>query len=207
MRTHALLLSLAALTLFGQAKDQPTKPKVAFTTNLGSFVVELEPDAAPETVKNFIGYVNLGHYKGTTFHRVIDNFMVQGGGYTETGELKPPKKPIVNEAAQAQEKGLRNVRGSIAMARTSVPDSATSQFFINVVDNDRLDYPSPDGYGYCVFGHVVSGMETIDAIRVVETGPNDQPVTPVVISNASIAGPRPAPTPKKQAPKKPAQKK
>ena len=200
MKLRILLFSLAALALFGQNQSAATKPKVQFTTNLGSFTVELNPEAAPKTVENFIAYASSGFYKGTTFHRVIRTFMVQGGGHTVDGTLKKTRNPVVNEAKQATEMGLKNVRGSIAMARTSNPDSATSQFFINVVDNARLDYPGTDGAGYCVFGHVVEGMEIIDKIRDVQTLPGDMPADPVIISNTKVIG-------VKTAAKKPAARK
>ena len=204
MNLRILLFSLAALALFGQTQSAGTKPKVQFTTNLGSFTVELNPEAAPKTVENFIIYANSGFYKGTTFHRVISTFMVQGGGHTVDGARKETRDPVVNEARQAVEMGLRNVRGSIAMARTSNPDSATSQFFINVVDNARLDYPGADGAGYCVFGHVVEGMDTIDKIRDVKTLTGDRPADPVIISDTKVIGVRRTaarnPAPKKSAP-------
>jgi len=188
MYFRPLLSIFAALALFGQTQDAEPKPKVQFTTNLGSFTVELNPNAAPKTVENFIGYAKSGFYNGTTFHRVIGTFMVQGGGHTVSGEQKATKSPVVNEAKRAFEMGLQNIRGSIAMARTPNPDSATSQFFINVVDNVSLDYPSRDGAGYCVFGYVVEGMETIDKIRDVKTLPGDRPVEPVVITNTKVIG-------------------
>ena len=190
MKLRTLFFSIAALALFGQAEDavpKPPKPQVQFTTTLGSFTVELDPDAAPKTVANFLEYVESDFYQGTTFHRVIKTFMIQGGSPAAAdGSTKTLRSPVVNEAKQASEKGLKNVRGAIAMARTSNPDSATSQFFINVVDNVRLDYPNPDGAGYCVFGHVVEGMETVDNIRNVETAPGDRPVTAVVITSAKL---------------------
>jgi len=195
MRIRALALALAALSAFA------ANPKVAFTTSLGAFKVELDPEAAPETVKNFLGYVRSGHYKGTTFHRVISKFMVQGGGMTPAGIEKPTGKPVKNEAQKAKEKGLVNVRGTMAMARTREPHSATAQFFVNVVDNPFLDHPGQDGWGYCVFGKVVEGMETIDKIKAVKTLPGDRPETPVVITDARIEG-EAAPAKKGKAPKK-----
>jgi len=161
---------------------------VKFTTSLGSFTVELEPDAAPKTVANFLRNVRSGHYKGTTFHRVIAKFMIQGGGMTVKGQEKPVKATVENEAKLAMEKGLKNVRGSLAMARTSDPHSARAQFFVNVVDNAFLDYPGRDNWGYCVFGRVVEGMETVDAIKDVKTGPGDKPLTPVLITAAAVEG-------------------
>jgi len=187
MRSRFLTFALAftALTVFA---SDAAKPRVKFTTSMGSFTVELEPEAAPKTVANFLGYVRSGHYKGTTFHRVIAKFMVQGGGVTVKGQEKPAKNPVVNEAKLASEKGLKNVRGSLAMARTMEPHSARAQFFVNVVDNAFLDYPARDGWGYCVFGMVVEGMETVDAIKDVKTGPGDKPLTPVLITAAVVEG-------------------
>ena len=173
------LSSLAALA---------ANPQVKFTTTQGSFTLELDPAAAPKTVANFLGYVKSGHYKGTTFHRIIPGFMIQGGGMTENGAEKPTKAPVQNEAQAAQAKGWRNVRGTVAMARTGAPHSATSQFFVNVVDNAFLDYPGQDGWGYCVFGKVVDGMETVDKIRNVKTLPGDRPASPVVITDAALVG-------------------
>ena len=189
MRLRATLFAFAALaTLAAPPKPQP-KPQVAFTTSLGSFTVELDPAAAPKTAANFLAYVKSGQYKGTTFHRVISRFMIQGGGMNAEGAEKATKAPIPNEAKEASAKGLKNVRGTLAMARTSDPHSATAQFFVNVVDNAFLDYPGQDGWGYCVFGKVVKGMETVDKIKDVKTGPGDMPVTPVVITDAKLVKP------------------
>ena len=187
MRIRFLTFALA-LTALGAFAAEPVKPRVAFTTSLGSFTVELEPEAAPKTVANFLGNVRSGHYQGTTFHRVIATFMVQGGGITVKGQEKPVKATVQNEAKLASEKGLKNVRGSLAMARTTEPHSARAQFFVNVVDNAFLDYPGRDGWGYCVFGKVVEGMETVDAIKNVQTGPRDKPLKPVVITAAVVVG-------------------
>ncbi len=187
MRSRLLTLALALTALTAFAADA-AKPRVKFTTNMGSFTVELEPEAAPKTVANFLGYVRSGHYKGTTFHRVISKFMVQGGGVTVKGQEKAAKTSVVNEAKLASEKGLKNVRGSLAMARTMEPHSASAQFFVNVVDNAFLDYPARDGWGYCVFGKVVEGMETVDAIKDVKTGPGDKPLKPVIITAAVVEG-------------------
>ncbi|WP_306600262.1 peptidylprolyl isomerase [Geothrix sp. 21YS21S-2] len=195
MRIRTLAFALAAVAALA------ANPKVKFTTTLGSFTLELDPEAAPKTVDNFLGYVKSGHYKGTTFHRVIAKFMIQGGGMTAEGAEKPTKAPIQNEAKLAQEKGWRNVRGTVAMARTGAPHSATSQFFVNTVDNAFLDYPGQDGWGYCVFGKVVEGMETVDRIREVKTLPGDRPQTPVVITGAVLEG-APAPVKKKASKKK-----
>jgi cyclophilin family peptidyl-prolyl cis-trans isomerase len=188
MNFRSLFSIFAALTLFGQTQEDVQKPKVMFTTNLGSFTIELNPEAAPKTVENFIGYAKSGFYKGTTFHRIISNFMVQGGGHTVDGKEKATRNPVLNEAKRAFEMGLTNVRGSVAMARTSAPDSATSQFFVNVVDNVFLNYPSRDGAGYCVFGFVVDGMDIIDKIRNVKTLPDDRPVESVVITDTKVFG-------------------
>ena len=154
-------------------------------TNLGEIVLELDYEKAPKTCANFESYVQKGHYNGTVFHRVISNFMIQGGGMDSTMAERATDPAIENEAAN----GLKNLRGTIAMARTNAVHSATSQFFINVVDNDFLNHRSPDpqGFGYCVFGHVVKGLETVDAIKSVPTGSKgmyrDVPQQPVVIES------------------------
>lgn len=141
---------------------------VIIKTSLGDITVKLAADKAPLTVANFLAYADEGHYDGTIFHRVIDGFMIQGGGFDAQMRQKPTKAPIKNEAAN----GLPNKRGTIAMARTMVVDSATSQFFINVKDNAFLDFraPNPQGFGYCVFGEVVAGMDVVDKIKGVRTG-------------------------------------
>ena len=142
--------------------------KAAIETSLGTITLELDDEKAPVTVKNFIDYAKAGHYDGTIFHRVIDGFMIQGGGFDRSMNQKPTNAPIKNEAAN----GLKNNRGTIAMARTMIVDSATSQFFINLVDNGFLDFTAPtvQGYGYAVFGKVTDGMEVVDAIAKVKTG-------------------------------------
>jgi peptidyl-prolyl cis-trans isomerase A (cyclophilin A) len=140
-------------------------PKVEFKTTMGNFVVELDDVKAPKTTANFLNYVKSGFYNGTIFHRVIDGFMIQGGGFTADLNQKPTDAPVVSEA----QNGLKNNRYTIAMARTSDPDSATSQFFINVNDNAALDFPNAMGNGYTVFGKVISGTQTIDAIRKIPT--------------------------------------
>ncbi|MEW5781657.1 MAG: peptidylprolyl isomerase [Pseudomonadota bacterium] len=161
---------------------------IKLTTNLGTITLELDAEKAPKTVANFLDYVKAGHYDGTIFHRVIDGFMIQGGGFLPGMKQKPTNAPIENEAAN----GLKNQRGTIAMARTSDPHSATAQFFINVADNDFLDFraPSGNGWGYCVFGHVVEGMDVVDKIKRVRTGNKgfhqDVPVEDVVIEKAEI---------------------
>ena len=165
-------------------------PKVALRTTMGDIVIELYPDKAPKSVENFLQYVRDKHYDGTVFHRVIDGFMVQGGGFTAELTQKPTRAPIANEANN----GLSNTRGTVAMARTNDPNSATSQFFINLVDNSRLDHVSPENgftWGYAVFGKVVEGMEVVDRIKAVETAPQgplpkDVPKTPIVINSAEV---------------------
>ena len=162
---------------------------VVMTTSKGVIKIKLDAEKAPLTVANFLRYVDEGHYDGTLFHRVINGFMIQGGGFDQKMRQKPTHAPIKNEAAN----GLRNKCGTIAMARTMVVDSATSQFFINVVDNAFLDFrsPTPQGFGYCVFGEVVEGMDVVDAIKVVPTGHSagmgDVPVEPVVIESVRRA--------------------
>jgi peptidyl-prolyl cis-trans isomerase A (cyclophilin A) len=156
-------------------------PVVAMETSLGTITLELFQGEAPVTVNNFMSYVKSGFYGGTTFHRVIAGFMIQGGGFTAALEQKPAGMPIGNEANN----GLKNNRGTIAMARTADPDSATSQFFINVVNNSMLNRPQPDGHGYAVFGRVIAGMDVVDRIAAVRTGVRsgyrDVPVQPVSI--------------------------
>lgn len=149
-------------------EENPAKPvKISMETDLGVLVLELYPDKAPQTVKNFLAYADGGFYEGTLFHRVIHGFMVQGGGFTADMEQKPAQAPIPNEAAN----GLKNIKGAIAMARTNDPHSATSQFFINTVDNAFLDFKAatPQGFGYCVFGQVVEGMDVLNKIERVPT--------------------------------------
>ena len=162
------------------------KSVVLLKTSLGNIKIELFQKEAPISVKNFIAYVKTGFYSGTIFHRVIPGFMVQGGGFTPDMKMKKTGQPIKNEAAN----GLKNDRGTIAMARTSAPDSATSQFFINLVNNDNLNRPMPDGHGYAVFGNVIAGMDVVDNIASVSTGvtmgfPN-VPQTPVVIKSITV---------------------
>ena len=163
--------------------------KATIETSMGSITVELDDEKAPITVKNFLDYAASGHYDGTIFHRVIDGFMIQGGGFTRNMDQKPTRAPIRNEAMN----GLKNARGTIAMARTMVVDSATSQFFINLVDNDFLDFtsPTPQGFGYAVFGAVTDGMDVVDAIAKVKTGFNgphqNVPEDPIVIKKVTVA--------------------
>lgn len=159
---------------------------IKLTTNQGVITLDLDTERAPKTCANFEQYVRDGHYDGTLFHRVIDGFMIQGGGLTEDMIPKPTRTPVENEAAN----GLKNRIGTIAMARTSAPHSATSQFFINVADNGFLDHPGQDGWGYCVFGRVVEGIEVVNRIKGVATtarhGQRDVPAEDVVIEKAEI---------------------
>jgi len=167
MRHLALLCVLFSISTSGWAST-PAKTTVKIKTSLGDIVVALDGEKAPRSVKNFLQYVEEKFYDGTTFHRVIASFMVQGGGYTKIYKRKPTHAQIRNEANN----GLKNVRGSIAMARTSDPHSATAQFFFNVVDNPFLDHKeaSGNGWGYAVFGHVIEGMDVVDKIRYIDTG-------------------------------------
>lgn len=162
---------------------------IEMKTNFGEIKIELDFENTPVTAQNFVDYAESGFYNGTIFHRVIDGFMIQGGGFTEAMEQQSTKAPIENEA----EKAKPNKRGTIAMARTNNPHSATAQFFINVKDNDFLNFRSatPDGYGYCVFGEVVEGMDVVDQIKAVATtnrmGHQDVPVEPVIIESVTVS--------------------
>ena len=157
---------------------------VKFETSLGDFVIELDADKAPVTAANFLQYVDDGHFDGTVFHRVIPGFVIQGGGMTADMRQKPTRKPIENEATN----GLKNLRGTLSMARTNDVNSATSQFFVNLVDNAFLDHQGPRNYGYAVFGRVIEGMDVIDAIAAVKTGRkghhDDVPLEPVTVRSA-----------------------
>lgn len=179
-------LILAVGLAFAVTTPAISAVQVEVQTSAGDFVLDLDADRAPKTVQNFLQYVNDKHYQGTIFHRVIDGFMVQGGGFTVDMAQKSTRPPIPLEANN----GLRNDRGTIAMARTGNPNSATSQFFINVVDNPGLNAPKPDGFGYTVFGKVSSGMETIEKIRAMPTGSKsgmqNVPLTPVTINAVRI---------------------
>lgn len=184
-------IRLALLILFtivcGATTHAEPAPVVAIiTTNLGQITLSLDQEKAPKSVANFIQYAQDKHYNGTIFHRVIDGFMIQGGGFTKELQQKPTRAPIPLESRN----GLKNLRGTIAMARTMDPNSATSQFFINVVDNNNLDYPSSDGFGYTVFGKVTQGLDVIDKIKVVRTGnrgPHQNvPLEPVMIERITI---------------------
>jgi cyclophilin family peptidyl-prolyl cis-trans isomerase len=155
-------------------------------TSKGDIKIELDPEKAPKTVENFLGYAEAGHYNGTIFHRVMNGFMIQGGGFDANMEQKPAPRMVENEASN----GLKNVVGSIAMARTPDPHSASAQFFINLSDNAFLDYPGQDGWGYCVFGQVVEGMDVVDAIKAVPTGNSGShqnvPTEPILINEVSV---------------------
>ncbi|MEM6640420.1 MAG: peptidylprolyl isomerase [Pseudomonadota bacterium] len=190
-RALAFLRPVAAVTLLLLAINAAPAgpgpfPTVEFKTTQGTFRVQLNGRRAPLTVKNFLRYVEGGHYNGTIFHRVIGDFMAQAGGYDNDLTEKPTRNPVVNESGN----GLSNTRGTIAMARSGDPHSATAQFFINLVDNQRLD-PSPRRWGYTVFGEVVSGMDVLDKIALIETGPrgmfrSDVPKTAVIIESAAL---------------------
>ena len=175
--------TLAAVALCLASSAPALAQKVKLATTMGDIVIELDAAKAPKTVDNFLQYVKSGHYDGTIFHRVIGNFMIQGGGMTPEMAQKPTRAPIPLESRN----GLTNLRGSVAMARTNDPNSASAQFFINVKDNDFLDAAKArDGNGYAVFGKVVSGMDVVDKIKAVPTGPGDVPLQPVVIKSASV---------------------
>lgn len=182
----------ASLSVCGT--ESAAKPVVKFETTKGTIVVELNPQAAPKTVANFLQYVKDGHYNGTIFHRVIRGFMIQGGGFTKDMQEKPTRPAVVNEA----DNGLKNDVGTIAMARTMEPNSATAQFFINTVNNTGLNFRSKDmeGWGYCVFGKVTGGMNVVTAIEGSPTGNNgryqDVPVTPIEITKATLVDASPA---------------
>jgi cyclophilin family peptidyl-prolyl cis-trans isomerase len=171
-------------------------PRVELVTNRGTIVLELYPDKAPKTVANFLQYMKDGHYNGTVFHRVIDGFMIQGGGFDRELRPKPTRAPVENEAGIAAKAGLKNDFGTVAMARTSDPHSATAQFFINVKDNTSLNYrePTPQGYGYTVFGKVVAGEEVVRKIAKVATADagfhQNVPREPVIITSARILDPK-----------------
>jgi peptidyl-prolyl cis-trans isomerase A (cyclophilin A) len=179
----ALMAGAALVALTGPALAQ----RVLLSTSMGDITVELEPAKAPRTVENFLQYVRAGHYDGTVFHRVINDFMIQGGGYKADMAEKPVRAPIALESRS----GLSNVRGTLAMARTNMPDSATAQFFINVKDNLFLDQPNArDGNGYAVFGRVVAGMDVVDKIKAVPTRSlgeyQNVPVAAVVLKTAKV---------------------
>lgn len=190
--TPTLFVALAALAaaagLAQAAEPAASHPKVTLETSKGKIVLELYQDKAPKTVENFLAYVKSGHYDNTLFHRVIAGFMIQGGGYDASGKEKPTQAPIMNEA----DNGLSNARGTIAMARTSDPHSASAQFFINLKDNAPLNFKgkTPGGWGYCVFGKVVQGMDVVDQIATVQVSPGGLseavPAEPIILKKASV---------------------
>lgn len=192
----ASVVALAVAGLIGlsqaqepKAESNPNLVKISLETTKGPIELELDAGKAPLTVANFVKYVKAGHYNGLIFHRVIPGFMIQAGGFTPEMQEKRTGESIQNEAKN----GLRNLRGSIAMARTPDPHSASAQFFINLKDNSFLDYPGSDGWGYCVFGKVTKGLETVDSIAQAETGRKgmhgDVPLDPIVIKSATVVEP------------------
>ena len=185
-RTALLLAATVALSTTATMSWAQAAPKVKLVTSAGDIVVQLDPAKAPKTVANFLQYVKDKQYDGTIFHRVIDGFMIQGGGFTPDMKEKQTRPPIPLEASN----GLKNDKYTIAMARTGDPNSATAQFFINVKDNDMLNAPKPDGYGYTVFGKVISGTDVVDKIRVARTGTKsgmqDVPLDAITIQSASV---------------------
>ncbi|HSC23147.1 MAG TPA: peptidylprolyl isomerase [Casimicrobiaceae bacterium] len=197
---RALSYLLAAAMAFFGMPALAANPEVELDTTAGVIKLELYPDAAPKTVDNFVRYVKDGHYNGTQFHRVIDGFMIQGGAYTADFNPRPTRPPVVNEAEASSKAGLHNVPGTIAMARTSDPNSARDQFFINVANNKPLDFRSPDpaGVGYTVFGKVTSGMDVVEKIAKMSKGgrkvpaggppvdPRSLTTEPVIITSAKI---------------------
>jgi len=193
-RRITFILATFAFAAFG-TQVQAANPQVELDTTAGKIRIELFPNAAPQTVENFLTYVKAKQYDGTQFHRVIKGFMIQGGGFTDDFSQKPTRPPVKNEAEQSSKAGLLNVPGTVAMARTSDPNSATSQFFINVNDNKFLNFKeaTPSGYGYTVFGKVVSGMDVVNKIAAAPTGkggqfPTDVPVEHVIIKQATVVG-------------------
>ncbi len=189
LRRIILILGLAVFCCSAAMAGETgaKNPQMLIETSMGNIKLELFAKEAPLSVKNFLDYASSGHYSGTVFHRVIPGFMIQGGGLTAELQPKPTKAPIKNEASN----GLKNDRGTVAMARTANPDSATSQFFINVVDNENLNRPKPDGAGYTVFGKVIDGMDVVDKIAATPTSNKNMvfqnvPVTPVVIKSVKV---------------------
>ena len=197
MKAFTQLTLLCAMFIFSLSpvSADDMHPRVRLATSLGDIVLELNAEKAPKSVQNFLTYVQDGFYNGTIFHRVIDGFMAQGGGFTQDFQKKKVREPIENEANN----GLKNLTGTVAMARTNAPHSATAQFFINVADNGFLDHrsPSPRGWGYAVFGKVVEGMDIVEKIRRTPTGSGGQfrkdvPATPIIIETAILIGDMPA---------------
>lgn len=196
MFRRIITIAIAAIGLVAGVQAQAANPQVDLETTAGKIRIELDPTAAPKTVENFLAYVKAKYYDGTQFHRVIPGFMIQGGGFTTDFKQKPTRPPIQNEAEQSSKAGLTNVPGTIAMARTGDPNSATAQFFINVNDNKSLNFrePTPQGYGYVVFGKVIEGMDVVSKIATTPTGSGgpfarDVPVERVVIKSATVVGP------------------
>ena len=193
MLRRPFLIAAACLAAIFAMPAFAANPQVEFDTTAGKIKIELYPDAAPKTVANFLDYVKAKHYDGTQFHRVISGFMIQGGGFTPDFMQKPTKPPIAIEAEASSKAGLLNVPGTVAMARTGDPNSATAQFFINVADNKFLNFRSadPQGYGYTVFGKVVEGMDVVNKIAKAPTGsggpfPKDVPAEKVIINKAVV---------------------
>ncbi|MBK7250135.1 MAG: peptidylprolyl isomerase [Gammaproteobacteria bacterium] len=189
---RTLFLALLAMLPGALALAADDAPRVRVTTSMGAFVIELDPKRAPLTVENFLGYVRDGHYSGTLFHRVVANFVIQGGGVDREYRMKPPRAPVPNESGN----GLRNVRGAVGLARTERPHSGDAQFYVDVADNPDLD-PLPSRWGYAVFGHIVEGMEVVDRISVAPTGaagpfPRDAPLRPIVIESIELLAPAPS---------------
>jgi len=195
MFRRLITIAVAAVGISIGIQAHAANPQVDLDTTAGKIRIELDPAAAPKTVENFLAYVKAKHYDGTQFHRVIPGFMIQGGGFSTDFKQKPTRPPIPNEAEQSSKAGLTNVPGTIAMARTGDPNSATAQFFINVADNKSLNFrePTPQGYGYVVFGKVIQGMDVVNKIAAVPTGSGgpfarDVPVERVIIKSATVVG-------------------
>lgn len=195
MFRRLITIVIAAVGISTGIQVHAANPQVDLDTTAGKIRIELDPAAAPKTVDNFLAYVKAKHYDGTQFHRVIPGFMIQGGGFSTDFKQKPTRPPIANEAEQSSKVGLTNVPGTIAMARTGDPNSATAQFFINVADNKSLNFreATPQGYGYVVFGKVVDGMDVVKKIATTPTGsggpfPRDVPVERVIIKSATVVG-------------------
>lgn len=195
MFRRLITVAIAAIGISAGIPAHAANPQVDLDTTAGKIRIELDPAAAPKTVENFLAYVKAKHYDGTQFHRVIPGFMIQGGGFTTDFKQKPTRPPIANEAEQSSKAGLTNIPGTIAMARTGDPNSATAQFFINVADNKSLNFreATPQGYGYVVFGKVIDGMDVVKKIATAPTGsggpfPRDVPVERVVIKSATVVG-------------------
>ena len=193
---HLSMLAAAACLSLCAIAAGAANPQVDLDTTAGKIRIELYPDAAPKTVENFLAYVRAKHYDGTQFHRVIPGFMIQGGGYTAEFREKSTNAPVRNEAEQSSKAGLVNAKGTVAMARTGDPHSATSQFFINVADNKFLNFreATPQGYGYTVFGKVIGGMDVVEKVAKTPTSaggpfPKDVPTERVFIKQATVVGP------------------